>query len=59
MSLVKGLLKNSIGGTIGIDVEVINVHPKYLNLRFYGYEYLKKNYSSEIAYKTIVGFLEV
>ena len=24
-----------------------------------GYEYLKKNYSSEIAYKTIVGFLEV
>lgn len=40
LSLTKGLLKNSIGGTVGIDAEVAKVSSKIIYLRFMGYPYL-------------------
>lgn len=40
MSLSKGLVKNSIGGTIGIDAEVVKVSPKRISLRFAEHDYL-------------------
>lgn len=43
LSLTKGKIKNSIGGTIGIDAEVIKVFPNSLRLRFEGYDYLSIN----------------
>lgn len=39
-SVVKGLLKNSVGGTLGIDVEVIDIYGQKLNLCFCGEKYL-------------------
>lgn len=36
LSLTKGLLKNSIGGTIGIDAEVTKIFPKRIQLSFKG-----------------------
>lgn len=43
LSLSKGLLKNSIGGTIGIDVEVKEIKPSLLRLKFLNNEYLRIN----------------
>lgn len=40
LSLSKGLVKNSIGGTIGIDAEVIEVLSKSIRLRFSSNDYL-------------------
>ena len=43
LSISKGLLKNSIGGTIGIDVEVKEIKPSILKLKFLGNEYIRIN----------------
>lgn len=43
LSLSKGMLKNSIGGTIGIDTEVKEIKPSVLKLKFLGNEYIKIN----------------
>lgn len=43
LSLSKGMLKNSIGGTIGIDVEVKEIKPSVLRLKFLGNEYIRIN----------------
>lgn len=40
LSLTKGLLKNSIGGSIGIDAEVAKITTKRINLSFMGNPYL-------------------
>lgn len=40
LSLSKGLLKNSIGGTIGLDMEVVKVYSKYIILRFANNPYI-------------------
>lgn len=40
LSLTKGLLKNSIGGTIGVDAEVAKISSKNIYLRFMGHPYL-------------------
>lgn len=34
LSYSKGMLKKSIGGTLGIDVEIKEIRPKYINLSF-------------------------
>lgn len=41
LSLSKGILKKSIGSTMGLDMEVVNVYPKYIRLRFLNNEYIK------------------
>jgi len=43
LSISKGMLKNSIGGTIGIDAEVKEIRPSILKLKFMGNEYMKIN----------------
>ena len=43
LSLSKGMLKNSIGGTIGIDAEVKEKKPSVLRLKFLGNDYIKIN----------------
>jgi len=43
LSLSKGMLKNSIGGTIGIDAEVKEIRPSVIRLKFLENEYLKIN----------------
>lgn len=43
LSLSKGMLKNSIGGTIGIDAEVKEIKPSVLRLKFLGNDYIKIN----------------
>lgn len=43
LSLSRGMVKNSIGGTIGIDTEVIKVLNKNIRLRFSGCRYLYIN----------------
>ncbi len=40
LSLSKGILKNSIGGAIGIDADVVEVRPKSVRLKFGGANYL-------------------
>lgn len=40
LSLTKGLLKNSIGGTIGIDVEVTEILGNKIKLQYMGNQYL-------------------
>lgn len=40
LSLSRGMLKNSIGGTIGIDAEVKEIRPSALRLKFQDNEYL-------------------
>ena len=40
LSLAKGLLKNSIGGSTGIDTEVEKIFSKTISLRFKGHEFL-------------------
>lgn len=41
LSLSRGMLKNSIGGTIGVDVEVKEIRPSRLRLKFLGNEYIR------------------
>lgn len=41
LSLSKGILKSSVGGTIGLDMEVIKVHPNDIWLRFANNTFLK------------------
>lgn len=43
LSLSKGMLKNSIGGTIGVDVEVKEIKSSSLRLKFLGNEYIRIN----------------
>lgn len=40
LSLAKGMLKNSIGGTIGLDMEVREVAPNYISLCFAHNKYI-------------------
>lgn len=40
LSLSRGLLKNSIGGIIGLDMEVVKVNSKYIILRFANNPYI-------------------
>lgn len=41
LSYTKGVLKNSIGGTIGIDTEIKEIRPKYINLSFMKNDFLR------------------
>lgn len=41
LSLSRGMLKNSIGGTIGVDAEVKEIKPSKLRLKFLGNEYMR------------------
>lgn len=43
LSLSKGMLKRSIGGTIGIDAEVKKIEHSLIRLKFLGNEYIKIN----------------
>lgn len=43
LSLSKGMLKNSIGGTIGLDVEVKEIRQSVIRLKFLENEYIKIN----------------
>lgn len=41
LSLSRGMLKNSIGGTIGVDAEVKEIRPSKLRLKFLGNNYIR------------------
>ncbi len=43
LSLSKGMLKNSIGGTIGIDVEVDKIKSSLIRLKFWGNDFIRIN----------------
>ena len=47
LSLSRGMLKNSIGGTIGIDAEVKEIRPNSIRLKFLGNEYLRISISKK------------
>lgn len=47
LSLAKGMLKNSIGGTIGLDMEVLKVFPSFIWLRFAHNERMKISISKQ------------
>lgn len=47
LSLSRGMLKNSIGGTLGIDTEVKEIKHKYIRLLFMGNEYIRISISKD------------